>query len=159
MSKMSKLEKKVTNTLEEENPPKGEVVVGRRFAVQFDLGYTGHPGTTVEGESVTVPDLNLTVRQLLENHTRGVNGKVSMNQPLYFDVEIPNIQDITDVEKYRDHLEERLEATKEFIKNERDAKAKAKADEEAEKSASSKSQKEDSKSENSMESPKTANNS
>jgi hypothetical protein len=89
-----------------------------RFKIQFDFGYKGNNGKTITGESETEPDLNLTVRQLLTNHTRG--DKAPYREPLYFDVEVPNIQDITDVHAYREHLLERLETTDNFIKNEID---------------------------------------
>ena len=64
-----------------------------------------------------MPDLNLTVRQLLQNHTRGKTSEIEVREPVYFEQEIPTIRDITDVEKYKEQLERRLDEVNEFIKN------------------------------------------
>lgn len=92
----------------------------RRLRFQFDLTYHGHPGKKPEGESDTEPDMTLTLGQLLERHSRG--GHVPMQDPVYFEMEIPTIKDITDVEQYKDQLELRLQQVKLFIQNEKDQK-------------------------------------
>ena len=70
--------------------------------------------------------MTLTVRQLLENHTRGVNGETQVKQPLYFELPIPVINDMTDVEEYKKNLQEQIKSVNEFIKKEQtDAKAAA----------------------------------
>lgn len=117
---MNKIEKKVSNTLKEGEH--GEPTIMRRFKIQFDLDYTGSNGVNIPSQSETVPDMNLTVRQLLENHTRGVNGQTSVRQPLYFDTVIPNIKDLTDVDNYKKYLNERLAYVEEFLKNEQKLK-------------------------------------
>lgn len=86
-----------------------------RIQVQFDIEYGGTPGTSLKGKSDTVPDLNLTVRQLLQNHTRGTGSEVHVSEPIYFDQEIPTITDITDVEVYKESLQERLTQVNAFI--------------------------------------------
>lgn len=107
----------VTNTLGNGEAMKSNK---RRIAIQFDIEYTPHPGTENNQDSETVPDLNISVRQLLENHTRGHgNETVQVRQPLYFETEIPNIKDITDVERYKDTLKERLEDVEDFIHTEK----------------------------------------
>ena len=71
-----------------------------RYRIQFDLGYKevkGSPGKEMSQEKITQPDMSLTVRQLLENHTRGKDSNVQHREPLYFDIEIPQISDMTDV--------------------------------------------------------------
>lgn len=103
-----------------------EPEVKRRYRVQFDITYSGNPGVTLDGTSMTVPDLNLTVRQLLEHHTRGHDGLIHQREPLYLDTPIPTIHDITDVARYREQLKERLDEANKFIKNELDQKAKEK---------------------------------
>jgi len=89
----------------------------RRVAVQFELLYKGHKGKEMDPNSEVHPDMTLSVRQLLARHTRGM-GLPPDKEPLYFDIEIPNIKDITDVEEYKTHLENTLEQTKKFIEDE-----------------------------------------
>lgn len=92
----------------------------RRIRIQFDLDYEPTKGKEIQGESETVPDMNLTVRQLLENHSRGVDGKVQIQKPLYFETEVPTIRDFTDLERYKNQLQNRMDEVQEFIKNEHD---------------------------------------
>lgn len=89
----------------------------RRFQVQFDIEYGG---TTINkhGKSQTVPDMNLTVRQLLTNHSRGLSNDRHTKDPLYFDVQIPKITDITDVEAYRESLQYKMDEVNKFIEDE-----------------------------------------
>lgn len=94
-----------------------------RYRVQFDFNYSGTKGTEPKGESQTVPDMNLTVRQLLDNHTRGITGNVSSKEPFYFETEVPTIKDMTDVKKYKDYLQRKLKDTEEFIAEELEEKA------------------------------------
>jgi len=100
--------------------PKQEPQEGSRYRVQFDFGYRGSQGKQMSPDSDTVPEMSLTVRQLLENHTRGKDSNVEVRQPLYFDVPVPTITDITDVENYRKQLEETLRQTNEFIKKDKE---------------------------------------
>lgn len=93
------------------NPPKG------RYRVQFDFDYNG-TGKVMDNTLHTQPDMSLTVRQLLEHHTRGTDSGAQEKTPLYFDIEVPSIRDITDVHDYKKHLEEKLKHTNEFIKQE-----------------------------------------
>jgi len=95
---------------------------GRRIRIQFDLDYAGSPGAEIPGKSMTVPDMNLTVTQLLQNHTRGKSGNVMAYEPLYFETEIPVINDITDVDRYKQQLQDRLAEVNEFIENEKQLK-------------------------------------
>lgn len=39
---------------------------------QFNPSYKGTPGPESDPTQVTVPDQNLTIRQLLDNHSRGL---------------------------------------------------------------------------------------
>lgn len=106
--------KSVTNTLGEGE--KQQNVKKRIVRVQFDIEYNGI-STPIDGSSETVPDMHMTVRQLLENHSRGIDGTTQVRQPLYFGTEIPMLDDITDVQKFKESLERRLESVKEWIKN------------------------------------------
>lgn len=117
-------EKAVSNTLGEGAAQKN---VARRFLrVQFDIEYGGSVGKHMDSKSETMPDMHMTVRQLLENHSRGIDGKVEVRQPLYFDTEIPTLNDITDVQAFKESLEERLKQTNAFIKKEKAAAEAAK---------------------------------
>lgn len=108
----------------------GEETVKRKIKVQFDIEYGGHPGKEMDGVSMTQPDLNITVRQLLENHTRGNSGEINVRQPMYWDTEIPTLNDLADMEAYQEHLARNMASLKENIKAERferESKAKQKA--------------------------------
>lgn len=100
------------------------------FRIQFNFEYKGDKGKKLDPKSNTVPDMSLTVRQLLQNHTRGIDNKVQEKQPLYFDIEVPTIKDITDVKVYRDLLKEQLEQTNKFIKDDLEAAEKARLEKE-----------------------------
>lgn len=101
-----------------------------RLRVQFDITYKGHPGKRFEGDSMTEPDMTLTLGQLLERHSRGKD--IPMQDPVYFEMEVPTFSDITDVERYREQLQRRLDETNEFIKADKAAAAAARAAKEEE---------------------------
>lgn len=124
---MEKVEKRVSNTLKEGEPDDHEII-GRRFQVQFDIAYDGAEGTTPIGTSKTIPDMNLTVKQLLVNHTRDAEGNEHVKKPLYFGVEIPRLTDITDVDRYKETLQERLADINQFIEDEKQSKLKQEAE-------------------------------
>jgi hypothetical protein len=90
-----------------------------RFSVQFDFDYNGSPGKQMDPKSQTVPDMSLTVRQLLQNHVRGVDSNVQQKNPLYFETQIPTIRDITDVQEYRETLEQKIKDMDEFLRQEK----------------------------------------
>ena len=93
-----------------------------KIAKQFQElphNFKGHNNTM---PSMTVPDMTLTVKQLLHNHTRGIHSDVSMNEPMYFDSEIPILDDITDFIAYREELKAREKALKLRIKEDNDKK-------------------------------------
>lgn len=79
-----------------------------RIRFQFDIGYNGSPGKIMDDHSDTIPDLNLTVRQLLENHTRGKDSDVEVRQPLYLEFPVPVLNDLTDVDNYKEVVQEQL---------------------------------------------------
>ena len=112
--------------LDKSDQPKMEKVEAKknRFSIQFDIEYGGDPGKKMDDKNLTTPDMNLTVRQLLENHTRGFdqNGNpiTGVQQPLYFETYVPNMADMTDVDEYKKSLLTHLEEVDEFIKQEQD---------------------------------------
>ena len=107
---MKNQNKKTKNTLSK--PP--------RLRKQFMETPLEFPGEINDQPSLTVPDMSLTVKELLYNHTRGIQSDVHHNEALYFDTEIPIIDDITDIDAFRKDLKEREKALSLKIKQERD---------------------------------------
>lgn len=56
--------------------------------------------------SKTQPDMTLSMRELLVNHTRNLGLPGTVYEPMYYDVEIPQMDDITDIEEYRQFLQD-----------------------------------------------------
>ena len=92
----------------------------RRIRIQFDFMYGGRKGKTVEGETQTEPELTLSLGQLLERHSRG--REIPMKEPVYFETEIPTFSDLTDIERYQEQLNRRVEEVNNFLKQEKEAK-------------------------------------
>lgn len=110
-----------------------------RYRIQFDFEYHGTPGKEPEGESLTEPDMTLTIGQLLENHTRG--NELPEKPHIYFETEVPTIRDWTDVEKYKEQLERRLDEVTKFVEDEiEQAKAEKEAGESDDSDASAKAE-------------------
>ena len=76
-----------------------------KFRTQFDDSYQGSPGSKQSSDSQTVPDMGISLRQLLINHSRGLPSNVFMREGHYFDTEIPQIDDLTDIRDARADLE------------------------------------------------------
>lgn len=87
---------------------------------QYDPSYKG--GSQVNGEtsdqpSKTLPDQTISLRKLLQNHTRGIPSPgMKQLQGQYFETEIPVINDLVDIQEYR----EELKAKEELLKKEVD---------------------------------------
>lgn len=91
-----------------------------RFRTQFDPNYKGtkYMPEGGMGISLTVPDLNLSVKQLMERHTRGIGIGVAQREEHYFeDEEVPKMTDLTDLEIRREQLKQREAEIREEIKN------------------------------------------
>ena len=52
----------------------------------------------------TIPDQNLSIRQLLDRHSRGLPLGASQNQGEYFDTEIPRFDDLVDMMEHKKNL-------------------------------------------------------
>lgn len=85
--------------------------------------------------SKTVPDQNLSIRQLLYNHTRGIPSMTSMKEPLYFDREVPQIDDLTDLQAFREEVKQMEDDVKTAIGIETDAAKEAAKQRQAQKDA------------------------
>lgn len=66
--------------------------------------------------SQTVPDMSLTIPELLQNHARGITTGLHQNTGEYFDTPIPRFDDITDEIAYKEQLAERVKEVEAKIK-------------------------------------------
>ena len=79
------------------------------------------------GKSMTVPDQNLTIKELLDRHSRGVPLGAPQLKGEYFDTEIPKFDDLTDALEYKKDLEKKKAKLEELLKSQQLNKIKAKA--------------------------------
>ena len=77
----------------------------------------------------TIPDQNLSIRQLLDRHSRGLPLGASQNQGEYFDTEIPRFDDLVDMMEHKKKLvQEHKDLTKQIEKEQKAQKEKATAE-------------------------------
>lgn len=99
----------------------------KRIVMQFEVDVPHYAGEKAKGKSLTQPDMNLSVRQLIQGYTRGQTAeelnKAMQNAP-YFDMEIPVFNDLTDVEKFKEKLQADIEAADKWIKEQQALKEK-----------------------------------
>ena len=93
-----------------------------RIKKQFQTDPYYMPGETNTQPSLTVPDQTLGIKELLRNHTRGISSNVKIYEGQFFDTEIPIIDDLTDLDAYREDIKAREKALKAKIKEENDKK-------------------------------------
>lgn len=75
-----------------------------KFKHQFDQDYKGSPAHIDFGKSMTVPDMSVSIKTILENNKRGIGTKIHLAEGQYFDSEIPIFDDITDRQEYMHNL-------------------------------------------------------
>lgn len=75
-----------------------------KFRHQFEEKYKGSASDIKFGKSRTVPDLSLTINEMLEQHTRGQGLSVAIKEGHYFETVIPRLEDITDLNERRIEL-------------------------------------------------------
>tara|TARA_B110000003_G_scaffold271674_1_gene306239 strand:- start:376 stop:744 length:369 start_codon:yes stop_codon:yes gene_type:complete len=72
------------------------------FRTQYNSPvYTGKEMST---ETLTVPDQNMSIKTLLDRHSRGLPLGVSEQKGEYFDTEVPRFDDLTDMVAYKKEL-------------------------------------------------------
>ena len=71
---------------------------------QFTKKYKGTPWKGKPGKSMTLPDQNLTIGELLDRHSRGVSLGAPDLKGEYFDTEIPRFDDLTDMLEHKKEL-------------------------------------------------------
>lgn len=79
----------------------------------------------------TVPDQTMSIRTLLDRHSRGLPLGASTKQGEYFDTEVPHFDDLTDVLKHKNKLKNKEKELVSSIKKEKklqQEKASAKAE-------------------------------
>lgn len=90
--------------------------------VVFYTQFTNTPnykGKKMSEELHTIPDQTLTIRSLLDNHTRGIPLGVNQRVGEYFDTEIPRFDDLTDMLEYKSQLMERNKELNKLIRQEK----------------------------------------
>lgn len=88
-----------------------------RFSYQFDPNYKGTPGQAFTDPSLTVPDQSITIKELLERHTRGLPIDQKNYEHVY-GVDVPEINDLTDLDNMRDELMQKKLELEKIIENE-----------------------------------------
>lgn len=105
----------------------------RKFRRQYDLSYQGTEQTEKFAKpSKTVPDQNLSIAQLLHNHTRGIPSQVKPVVGVYLDTPIPRFKDQTERDDFKEAVKGRQMDIEQIIKAEKAEKAE-KAQKEAKK--------------------------
>jgi len=90
--------------------------------VVFYTQFTNTPnykGKKMSDELHTLPDQTLTIRNLLDNHTRGIPLGVNTRVGEYFDTEIPRFDDLTDMIEYKAQLMEKNKEINKLIREEK----------------------------------------
>lgn len=90
--------------------------------VVFYTQFTNTPnykGKKMSDDLHTLPDQTLTIRNLLDNHTRGIPLGVNQRVGEYFDTEIPRFDDLTDMVEYKRQLMEKNKEINKLIREEK----------------------------------------
>ena len=102
---------------------KKQTIIKRHFRTQF-TNYN-ETGKIMDDSILTVPDQNLSIRELLDKHSRGIPLGVTDRQGEYFDTEIPRPMDLTDIPKFKQDLIDREKILTDQIKQEQKSAAEA----------------------------------
>ena len=92
-----------------------------KFKTQFTKTYKGSKGKKMSNEVLTVPDQNLSVRELLDRHSRGLPIGASAKDGQYFDTEVPVFDDILDMVEYKKELVRKHKELTKQIEDEQNA--------------------------------------
>ena len=80
-----------------------------KFRRQFKKDYQGRLTPEINNEpSMTVPDMSLTVKELLRNHVKGIHSNVKNYDPQFFDTEIPRFDDMVEEMEYKEELANKI---------------------------------------------------
>lgn len=90
-----------------------------KYKRQFVKSYKGAPGSKQSDESMTDPSMFISMKQMLINHSKGINTKVKQYEPQYFgDEPIPEINDLVDAQDYVEDLKARQAEAKKKVEQE-----------------------------------------
>lgn len=90
-------------------------------------------GIINNGKSETIPDQSLTIKELLLNHTRGINTEINQPEPEYFETPIPQITDPVELAEHLDMLKQNQLEIQQQAKKEIQAKKEQNAKEASDK--------------------------
>ena len=79
-------------------------VTRKRLIFRTQYNHTPGPGKIMSTETLTVPDQNMSIKTLLDRHSRGLPLGVSEQKGEYFDTEVPRFDDLTDMVAYKKEL-------------------------------------------------------
>jgi hypothetical protein len=102
---------------------KKQTIIKTHFRTQFS-NYK-ETGKIMDDSILTIPDQNLSIRELLDKHSRGIPLGVTDRQGEYFDTEIPRPMDLTDIPKFKQDLIDREKILTDQIKQVQKAAAEA----------------------------------
>ena len=95
-------------------------VVNKKPIIYTQYGNTPPiKGKKMSDEIMTIPDQTKTIRELLDNHSRGIPLGVNEQKGEYFDTPIPVFTDLTDIMEYKNQLKEKEKALNEIIAKEK----------------------------------------
>jgi hypothetical protein len=87
---------------------------------QFTEGYV-NKGKIMDQTIHTQPDMTMSIRDLLDRHSRGLPLTTNERKGEYFDTEIPRFDDITDMLQYKQELMDKNKSINKLIKDEKKA--------------------------------------
>ena len=81
---------------------KKQTIIKTHFNTQYNHNHS--QGKKMDQVGLAVPDQNLSIRELLDKHSRGLPLGVTQKQGEYFDTEIPVFTDLTDIPQFKKDL-------------------------------------------------------
>ena len=100
-------------------------VTRKRLIFRTQYNSPAYAGKKMSTETLTVPDQNLSIKDLLDRHSRGLPLGVSEQKGEYFDTEIPRFDDLTDMVAYKKELAKKHKELKKIAEDEISAKKSA----------------------------------
>lgn len=92
-----------------------------KFKRQYQKDYKGVLYDNDSGKSKTQPSMSLTVRDLMERHTRGLETNEKVRDGIFLEEgqEVPNIQDMNDIQEMKEALQEKYNEINKKVKDEK----------------------------------------
>ena len=79
-------------------------VTRKKIIFRTQYNHTPYIGKIMSTETLTVPDQNMSIKTLLDRHSRGLPLGVSQQKGEFFDTEVPRFDDLTDMVAYKKEL-------------------------------------------------------